>query len=122
MIAAPLLGAVVYAWFSLASAANVPASDQPTLGLVFSGVGVGLLFEVAVLLPLLLALQRRDVAMVPFVVLGGLAWFALCFVSMLVLGLSGADASSTATVMFLPGATIVVAFWLLARRSSRGVQ
>jgi hypothetical protein len=75
-----------------------------------------------ILLPLLLALQRRDVAMVPFVVLGGLAWFALCFVSMLVLGLSGADASSTATVMFLPGATIVVAFWLLARRSSRGVQ
>jgi len=115
IVGAPILGAGVYACLTLASLAQATIVEKPTpLGLIVSGAVVGLIFELVILVPLLLALRRWwRLDAVRFAILGCLAWFAVCFLVMLPLGGGVNSASATAVLMFLPGATLVLAFWFL---------
>jgi predicted membrane channel-forming protein YqfA (hemolysin III family) len=121
IVGAPILGAAVYAWLTLASLAQATVPDKPTLlGLVVSGAVVGLVFELVVVVPIFLVLRRsRRLNAFSFVAMGSLAWIVVCLLLLLLLGVGPNGASATAVAMFLPGLTIVLAFWLLG--GNRGV-
>jgi len=119
LVGAPILGAAVYAGLTLVSLASVtlPGESPPPLSLVVSGALVGLVFELAVIVPVLFMLRRlRQLRVVSFVLVSSLAWFASCFLLMLLLGVGPSGASATAVVMFLPGLALVLAVWFVGVR------
>lgn len=118
---AAIIGAVVYAGLTLASLANAPIPDKPTvLSLVVSGTIVGLVFEFLVVLPIFMLLRRSGrLRVLPFVASCALAWFVLCTLFFLLLGTGLNGASATAVAMFLPGLAVVLGFWVIG--GNRGV-
>ena len=103
---------MAYSRFTSAGRFN---SERPTpLGLIASGAIAGLIFEVVILVPLFIALRRRyQLRVMPFILIGSLAWFAVCFCLLLLLGIGPNGASATAVAMFLPGLVLVLAFWFI---------
>ena len=118
-LVAPILGGAVYAWLTLSSRWPAIVPKDATMGsLIVCGSIVCLIFELAIILPLQFALRprvgRRAIA---FVVLGGTLWLILSFLAMLLLGADVPAAWANAVAIFLPGVTVVLAFWLLGGRS-----
>ena len=115
IVGAPLIGAVAYAFLTLNSLPRELSVGRPSaLWLVVSGAVVGLIFEVAVVVPLYLALrylQRLNVW--SFIALGSVAWFVVCMAAMFLLSGEFNAASATAALMLLPGVALVSAFWFL---------
>jgi hypothetical protein len=114
IVAAPVVSAAIYAWLTLGSLGPGAGPERPTpFSLVTSAAIAGLLFEVAVVVPLLLLLRRVQwLNVVVFVFLGSVAWFAVCFLLLWLL-MSASDASATAVAMFVPGVTLLLVFWLV---------
>jgi hypothetical protein len=119
IIGAPIIGGAVYAWLTLSSQwpAIVPAHAS-LASLIVSGALVLLVFELAVAVPLLVIFRSHDQTRpLPFLIVASGAWLALCFLSFLSLGVGASAAFSNSTAIFLPGATLVLAFWFLGARS-----
>ena len=115
IIGPPILGGAVYAELTLSSRspAIVPANSS-IASLVLWGTMVCLIFEFAVVLPLSLVLHpHRWARSITFLVLATAAWFAISILFMLFLGAAASAALANALAIFLPGAVLVVAFWLL---------
>ena len=118
-VVAPVLGGSVYAWLTLSSRWPPIVPKYATVGsLIVWGSIVCLIFELVIILPLRIAVRSlggpRAVA---FIVLGSALWLVLTFLVMLWLGPNLSSAWANAVAIFLPGATVVLAFWLLGGRS-----
>jgi len=118
-LVAPILGGAVYAWLTLSSPWPAIVPKYPTVGaLIIWGSIVCLIFELAIILPLQFALRPRgESRAIAFVVFGSALWLVLSFLVMLLLGADLSAAWANAVAIFLPGATVVLAFWLLGGRS-----
>jgi hypothetical protein len=116
LVGAPAIGAVVYACLTRATLPETLSVERPSLlSLFLSGAVVGLIFELAVVIPLYFALRRwQRLNALLFLVVGSGLWFALSFAAMLFIGDSANGASATAVLLLLPGVALVSAFWFLA--------
>ena len=116
LVGAPAIGAVVYACLTHATLPETLSVERPSLfSLFLSGAVVGLIFELAVVIPLYFALRRwQRLNAVVFLAAGSVAWFVLSFAVMLFVGVGSNGASATAVLLLLPGVARVSAFWFLA--------
>jgi hypothetical protein len=117
LVAAAIVGALVYASLTLASIPDSVAIERPTfLGLVVSGAVVASLFAVAVLAPLFLAGPTwRSLRGVTFIFLGAFLWFIVFLAGFLATGMELNAAVATALQLLGPGIVVVVVFWVLVR-------
>ena len=118
IVGPPVLGGATYAGLTLSSRspAIVPANST-IASLVFWDSMVCLIFELGVVLPLFRALRPQHwVRTIAFLVLASAAWFAISFLVMLLLGAGASAALANAVAILLPGALLIVAFWLVGVR------